>query len=235
MNDFYNFGIKSNCDKVRTHGYHRFFPQHIEKFRLMEGAMVEIGIQEGRSLTIWENYFKKFKIYGIDIESEYMGDRVVIFKADQSKLHDLQSVLSKVVENVYFINDDGSHVPSHQLLTFNLYFEKLLQPGGIYIIEDVEVSYWRTGSIYAYPTLYGYKHPESVLEVFKHVVDDINSFYMNDADKKKQDDLLSRYLSKETRSMIRSVQFAQNCILIEKKNEEDYRYAKGQYHWKDHL
>ena len=64
-----------------------------------------------------------------------MGDRVVIFKADQSKLHDLQSVLSKVVENVYFINDDGSHVPSHQLLTFNLYFESYYSLAGFILLK----------------------------------------------------------------------------------------------------
>ena len=41
------------------------------------------------------------------------------------------------------ILDDGSHVPEHQILTINKLW-KLVKPfPGIYIIEDLQTSYWK--------------------------------------------------------------------------------------------
>ena len=52
----------------------------------------------------------------------------------------------------HIIVDDGSHVPWHQLLTFEIMFETWLKPGGLYIIEDVETSYLDGTN----PRIYGY-------------------------------------------------------------------------------
>jgi len=54
----------------------------------------------------------------------------------------MEDVVSKIKHPVCFINDDGSHVPEHQLFSFDYLFHELLMPGGTYIIEDVETSYW---------------------------------------------------------------------------------------------
>ena len=54
---------------------------------------------------------------------------------------------------------------------------------------------------------------------------------MNETDKKEQEVTLSSYFSKETRSMIRSVTFVQNCIIIQKKTAEDYEYTRKPYHF----
>ena len=50
------------------------------------------------------------------------------------------------------IVDDGSHLPWHQLFTFEIMFETWLKPGGLYVIEDVETSYWDGTN----PRIYGY-------------------------------------------------------------------------------
>jgi hypothetical protein len=233
MDDFKRIGLEAGTDKIISHGYHRFFPQYIEQFRNKAGSMLEIGIQECNSLTLWLEYFSQFKIYGIDIGVEKKGDRYEVFKCDQSKLNQLQAVCASLQnrEPLYFINDDGSHIPEHQILTFNLFFDKLLQPGGVYIIEDIETSYWVREHIYSYPTRYGYHNPKSCVEIFKYLVDDVNSYYMNETDKKEQEVTLSSYFSKETRSMIRSVTFVQNCIIIQKKTAEDYEYTRKPYHF----
>jgi hypothetical protein len=232
--DFYTIGLECNTDKITTHGYHRYYPHVLGQFRDKQGAMLEIGIQGQESVRLWSRYFQYLKIYGIDIDVEAQGERYKIFKCDQSKIDQLESIVNTIPEKLCFINDDGSHVPEHQILTFNLFFERLLQPGGVYIIEDIEVSYWNKDYIYKYPTLYGYKHPKSCIEVFKHLVDDINSKYVNGACRKYQSDLIPMF-SPTVRNMIQSITFSQNCIIIIKKTEEDYHYSEGDYHWKQRI
>jgi hypothetical protein len=48
--------------------------------------------------------------------------------------------------------DDGSHLPRHQLVSFCALFP-FVRPGGLYIIEDIESSYYNSPS----PSLYGVK------------------------------------------------------------------------------
>lgn len=234
ISDFYTIGIECNTDKITSHGYHRFYPHAISQFRDKQGAMLEIGIQGQESVRLWSRYFKYLKIYGIDIDVEGQGERHKIFKCDQSKLDQLETVVNNISEKLCFINDDGSHIPEHQILTFNLFFEKLLEPGGVYIIEDIEVSYWNKDYIYDYPTLYGYKHPKSCVELFKLLVDDINSKYINQACRAYQTNLLPMF-SSTVRNMIQSITFSQNCIIIIKKTAEDYTYSSGDYYWQQRI
>ena len=50
--------------------------------------------------------------------------------------------LALVQDNRYdIIIDDGSHVPQHQITSLACLLPAL-NPGGLYIIENVETSYW---------------------------------------------------------------------------------------------
>jgi hypothetical protein len=232
--DFFQLGVACQTDKVTIHGYHRFYPHYLEQFRNKEGCMLEIGIDRENSVKLWLKYFKFLKIYGIDINVATEGDRYKIYKCDQSKLNELEALVEEISEKMCFINDDGSHIPEHQILTFNILFEKLLEPGGIYIIEDIEVSYWNKNQLYGYPTQYGYKHAKSCVELFKHLVDDINSKYVNIAYHAYQNSLVSMF-STTVRSMIQSITFSQNCIIIQKKTDEDLQYSNGIYRFQDNI
>jgi hypothetical protein len=234
MSDFFQLGVACQTDKVTTHGYHRFYPHYLEQFRNKQGAMLEIGIDRENSVKLWLNYFKFLKIYGIDINLAAEGERYKIYKCDQSKLNELEALVQQIPEKLCFINDDGSHIPEHQILTFNILFENLLEPGGVYIIEDIEVSYWNKNGLYGYSTQYGYKHPKSCIELFKHLVDDINSKYVNMACQSYQNNLV-RMFSPTVRSMIQSITFSQNCIIIQKKTDEDFQYSNGRYRFQDNI
>ncbi|MGX7872042.1 hypothetical protein ACVDG5_003300 [Mesorhizobium sp. ORM6] len=64
--------------------------------------------------------------------------RIRIEILDQSKVQDLDLLATKGPFDV--IVDDGSHVWTHQILTF----QKLIgtvTPGGFYIVEDLDTSY----------------------------------------------------------------------------------------------
>ena len=65
-----------------------------------------------------------------------------------------------------------------QVSTFDYLFCHLLLPGGTYIIEDVETSYWTQNGLYGYTTRYGYHHERSCVEVFKDLLDDVNGEYL---------------------------------------------------------
>jgi hypothetical protein len=74
--------------------------------------------------------------------------------------------------------DDGSHIPRHQLLSFSVLFP-CVRPGGMYVIEDIESSYWdgpRAG-IYGMPLPgagLAKPPPGNFVEAMKQLIDVMN-------------------------------------------------------------
>lgn len=211
-------GLTNGTDKVYQHHYHIYYHDVLQHLRDKFFNMLEVGVAGFNSIDMWKQYFPVAKIYGIDIEKEYMDKRITVYRADQSKKEDLEDVIQKMRVKCDFINDDGSHIPEHQLLTFDIFFSDLLNPNGVYIIEDIETSYWKRNGLYGYPTQYGYRHPNSLVEKMKDVLDYINRRYMSDADIDTVKQKVS-FLSEKTLHAISSITFAQNCIIIKKKCE----------------
>ena len=136
---------------------------------------------------------------------------------------------------IFFIIDDGSHVPEHQVLSFDYLFQACLQPGGTYIIEDIETSYWAKNGLYGYETRYGYRHGQSCIEAFKELADDINSEFLTPAARDSHQERVGSRISAKTRAEVSSVTFGMNCIIITKKTPEEkelfdgraYRYSRN--------
>jgi len=108
--------------------------------------ILEIGVLNGGSLEIWKKFLPEgSKIYGIDIDPNCKN-----IKFSENIYFNLCSASDKknideVFENIKFdiILDDGSHISKDVIDTFNLLFIDKLNPGGIYIIEDLQTSYWK--------------------------------------------------------------------------------------------
>lgn len=221
INVMFQYGTFNNTDKVVHHEYHKYYDSILQPFHNSYGGMVEIGIGEGPSLPMWMSIFKNAHIYGIDKEIKEISnvsnkDKHTILQADQSNTNDLKKIKSMLMDkNIFFINDDGSHIPEHQLLSFNILFPILVE-GGIYIIEDIETSYWVKGACYDYKTEYGYKHGKSIIEIFKDSIDIINREFV--ADKTQLSNQISHY------NYIESVSFGRNCIIIKKKYNANREY-----------
>jgi len=213
------YGTLSNTDKVTHHEYHKIYETFLKPFYNSNGSIVEIGIGSGVSLPMWLNLFKNAHIYGIDIQEEKTNNnKYTILKADQSNIDDLNNLkLSLINNNIFFINDDGSHIPEHQLQTFNILFPILVE-GGIYIIEDIETSYWKKGECYSYKTEYGYKHPKSIIEIFKESIDIINREFISNTNKQLLSKKILHY------EYIESITFSRNCIIIRKNYNADREY-----------
>ena len=231
---FRSIADRCGTDKTLYHGYDRFYPTFIEKFRDTDNAcMIEIGIQKQLSLGLWLEYFPKMFIHGVDIGVEGSGERYCIHKVDQSneaQLRALGEEIKAAKKKCMFINDDGSHVPAHGIISFNYLFKEVLEGGGVYIIEDIETSYWKRGNIYGYDIRAGYKHRSSLVEIFKRVADDVNSEYLLEHEKEMQSALASE-IPDNVRAMISTITFAQNCIILTKKAAEGHMCDNRPYKW----
>ena len=220
-NKFLELGNTFGSDKVSLHNYHEIYPRYIESLYNLEGGMVEIGLLGGASLNLWLELFPNMHIYGLDInptKNIKENKRHTIIKADQSVQADLDNAMNKIKKPIWFINDDGSHVPEHQLLTFNTLFPKL-NVGGIYIIEDIETSYWTNHGLYGYKTRYGLGHPKSIIEIFKKAIDGVNHRYVLNPPNEEV----------KYQKQFHSITFAQNCIIIVKgeENNKPYKFKKN--------
>ena len=206
INKFNFFGKKYNTDKVYAHHYDEIYDFYLKDYYDKEGAILEIGIQDGASLNMYLELFNKAHIYGIDIGNYSSGDRYKIFQCDQSQEEQLDNVVKSLEEekkNLFYINDDGSHIPTHQILTFNKLFP-ILSTGGIYIIEDIGTSYLTNTECYGYLLDYGYKHEYNIVEVFKDAADSVNLQNIKDSKINHLTD-------------IGSITFGRSCIIIKKR------------------
>jgi len=238
-NAMVRFGTEFGTDKVHGHQYHRWYPRFIYPLLLLQpatepnqkpNAMLEIGINESASLRMWRAMLPEHvHVFGMDIGGEAeqrLGPGYTIVRGDQSRPADLQRLVDCMRGyGVHFINDDGSHVAEHQLLAFNTLFP-LVEPGGTYIIEDVEVSYWRQpAQLYGYQVDYGRGHPASIVEVFKRAIDtSVNRAFIVEQERNvcENNDV-------QHGRQIDSITFAQDCIIITKKQ------AAADVAWDDNL
>eukprot|EP00568_Trieres_chinensis_P008014 CAMPEP_0183308610 /NCGR_PEP_ID=MMETSP0160_2-20130417/22356_1 /TAXON_ID=2839 ORGANISM="Odontella Sinensis, Strain Grunow 1884" /NCGR_SAMPLE_ID=MMETSP0160_2 /ASSEMBLY_ACC=CAM_ASM_000250 /LENGTH=292 /DNA_ID=CAMNT_0025472471 /DNA_START=159 /DNA_END=1037 /DNA_ORIENTATION=+ len=178
-------------DKFWRHHYEHYYEKWFGPLRHVAGLrMAEIGAERGRSLDVWKEYFDNAALivglaYGSGtVESSEAGrfgkdERVKVVNGDQSD----PAVLAQLCELGPFdvIIDDGSHVPSHMVISFAHLFGKCIKEGGIYVIEDLETSYWNKrqpdGEL---PKVYNYElngggigqpPPENAVEKFKQMID----------------------------------------------------------------
>lgn len=227
-------GIRT--DKIYRHGYYRFYQPILDLIsRGKRGSVLEIGIQGGESLSMWQRLLPRWKVFGFDIDcTPRRTPRCILIQGDQSKLADLWRMKKLVDQSdfppVRLVVDDGSHNPEHQIITFSFIFKHLLAKGGTYIIEDTELSYWTKGSLYGYEAKYGVGMPLNVVHLFKDVVDVINGEFIDKRDLRA----ISAHLENcgifsEALTDISTVTFAQNCIIIRKKLNAEKAFENRSY------
>jgi hypothetical protein len=222
MNHLDELAIKYNTDKnSKVHDFTSIYNEYFENVRGDYRNILEIGVLNGSSLKMWENYFENANIYGIDKNidcKKYEGDRRIVLIGEQDDEQFIQREIKN--KNLLFdlIIDDGSHVSDHQIKSFYLLFENL-RSRSYYIIEDVCCSYW-LGSVYGATPQNdgGLKKPGTCIEHFKDKVDDINFFgAKGDVYDRKREHMLT--LKSELtffEKNVRSITFYNSLIVIQK-------------------
>ncbi len=139
-----------NSDKWNDHWYARQYQRHFAHLRTKPISLLEIGIggyddpeMGGSSLRMWRTYFSRGHIHGIDIYDKRAHDerRIATHRGSQIDERFLDAVVQKSGK-LDIIIDDGSHLNAHVLTTFRCLFPHLA-PGGLYVVEDTQTSYWR--------------------------------------------------------------------------------------------
>ena len=125
--------------------YLDYYDEAFSLIRDKELSILEIGVQNGGSLEVYNEYFKNVKsVVGCDI-SPKCGDLKFDSKNIEVVVGDIKSddVLKKITsisETFDIIIDDGSHISSDIIIAFLKYFS-LLNPGGIFVVEDTHALY----------------------------------------------------------------------------------------------
>lgn len=229
----YALGKIHYTDKIHHHGYNRFYEDYLNKYRNKQFNFLEIGMDYGESMKLWRDYFKSANIYGLEIQQEYKEGRINVIKGDQSNLTDLKNLV-KITNKCDVILDDGSHVPEHQLISFNYLFEKCLSEGGVYIIEDIETSYWKKGNLYGYPIKSGPNSSNNIVNIFKDILPIVNREFLVESEKEKLYN--NKYINKFALDNISSINFGMNCIIIKKMSKfEKNKFFDRSYRFKKFL
>lgn len=108
--------------------------------------VLEIGVQNGGSLEIWDKYFPNaLKILGADINPEcaglqYDSSKIKVLIGDANSEQTKKAITSEA-NHLSLIVDDGSHQSQDIITTFTSLFP-VLDSGGVYVVEDMCCSYW---------------------------------------------------------------------------------------------
>ncbi|MCR6488782.1 class I SAM-dependent methyltransferase [Amycolatopsis sp. OK19-0408] len=144
-----DLAVRFGSDKWGSaHWYTPHYARHFGPWRDEPVRLLEIGIggfgdsgYEGGSLHMWQHYFPRGLVFGVDItEKKVTGSRIRTFRGDQN---DPEFLARLAAEHGPFdiVIDDGSHRNDHVLTSFDALFPHV-RDGGLYVIEDLQSSYW---------------------------------------------------------------------------------------------
>lgn len=130
----HSIGVSCKTDKA-AHGYLDSYDVALLIWKDLPINVLEIGIQDGCSLKMWEKYFPNGMIYGADIRNRATLDttRIKTFVVNQEN----KVQLSTLPTNLDLIVDDGGHTMLQQQVTLITLFINHLKSGGLYILEDL--------------------------------------------------------------------------------------------------
>ena len=202
----------NGTDKSGVHAYTQHYQTHFGPIRKQRLNLLEIGIGGydnprggGGSLRTWKSFFPRGMIFGIDIHDKSYHDekRIRTFTGSQVDETFLRGVVREIGD-LDIVVDDGSHINEHVIQTFRLLFP-MLKPGGFYVVEDTQTSYWRE-----YGGDEGVRPPgdHTAMGFFKGLVDGLNveEFRIED------------YEASSFDTSIHGMHFYHNLIFIEKRS-----------------
>jgi demethylmacrocin O-methyltransferase len=200
-------------DKWGVHRYTPHYERHFAPLRDREMVLLEIGIggyareqQGGASLRMWKWFFPRAQVVGLDLEDKSFvdEDRITSVQGSQTNGRLLRRICARFGAPTIVI-DDGSHRPPHVIKSFQVLFP-LLAAGGLYVIEDIQTSYWPQwkGSL-------DLDDPTTSMAMVKRLVDGLNF----------EEFLDEAYEPTYTDLNIRAVHCYHNLVVIEKGDNRE--------------
>jgi len=204
--------------------YFHIYDGEFSRFRGQRPKILEIGVYKGASLKLWKEYFGDgATIVGVDIDETC--------RAHNSPSNDIFVEIGSQDDDVFLqrvaadfgpfdlIIDDGSHMASHQIASFNALFPVGLKDGGVYFVEDLECMYWSHTDEYR-------NAPITSVDFFKMLIDVQNSIF---SDYEYNDfavhvgALREKYIAINAARSIAAIKFYRGIALVEKKRQSPPR------------
>ena len=145
-------------DKGTGHNYINAYDKLFAPYQHKKINFMEVGILLGGSLEMWNEYFPKANLYGVDdfsqvhTNSDFGGidvshdivvdklskyDRITFIEPVNARNNDIvKDKIGSLSIEFDIIIDDGDHNPTSQLEVFDN-FVPYLSKTGVYVIEDV--------------------------------------------------------------------------------------------------
>jgi hypothetical protein len=173
--------VKYGTDKGSTdHNYCPHYEQYLAKWREDKIRLLELGIWKGASLYMWRAYFPNATIVGLDRvlrpSNEMQRANITTWQAEQTDDRTI-SELAGIDGPFDVIIDDASHISSKTIASFRLLWPHL-NPGGVYVIEDLQTSYdtenYGENEAKANPNISG-SYEWTAMEFCKRLADEVNS------------------------------------------------------------
>jgi hypothetical protein len=202
LREYFDNNTNGNCI-TKWHHYFEIYEFWFSKYRNNPVVILEIGVFQGGSLKMWNEYFgENCKIYGIDINPEckkFESENIKIFIGSQSDKDFLNHVKSQIPK-VDILIDDGGHMMDQQIISFETLYEHV-KPNGYYLCEDIHTSYWKVFHG-------GYKRTGSFIEYSKGLIDKLNAWHIENSTSISVDEF--------TKSTF-ALHFYDSILVIEKK------------------
>jgi hypothetical protein len=186
---FYNAKKIFSVHKGLT--YFIAYEKHLKRFIGKNPVMIEIGIDQGGSLEMWNNYFDgECTIIGIDINDkshiqnkfrENGINNIYCLKGDQGNPQFWDSFINEYGDKgIDIILDDGGHTMQQQKLTFSKLID-VISINGLFMCEDLCTSYWPSygGGVTANWKPFDNYSTQSMMMILKSLIDDINMNAIN--------------------------------------------------------
>lgn len=151
MKTLTELGLKHGTDKASLHEYTLIYETYFAPLRDKPIRLLEIGVLNGASLRMWQDYFPNSYILGVDCDDkpELRAEGLNVLKADATKKESWQQIVREMYYETALdprpdifdiIIDDGRHSTYSIVQSFTCGFP-LLRSGGLYIAEDCHAGF----------------------------------------------------------------------------------------------
>lgn len=176
----------------KINGFYKLYNEKLSPYVGEKLKFLEIGVQDGSSIKKWRKMSPTWDVWGLDIDPNCRGEQIIIGSQEDKQV-------LKQFEGFDIVIDDGGHTWKQQIETFEQLFPTL-RNGGLYVIEDLHTSFWKTFNDYHISTV------DYLLKLVPH----INYEETNDSGRL----LEPRYLNN---NKIRAMEFYPSIVFIFKQ------------------
>lgn len=146
-NSLYQRFLKGRSDSPKIDEWHHYFDVYHAAFASFRGkapTVLEIGVQRGGSMRMWQEYFgSDAKIFGMDIDpacSAHALPNGKVFIGDQANPVFLRAAIDEMGPPDIVI-DDGGHTMRQMIVSFETIYDSMRIPG-VYLIADTHTAFW---------------------------------------------------------------------------------------------